>query len=203
MKTTRIAILGTLFLFLVPLTAPNAAGQRDTLDGPVIADATIALKTGELTPVLKWVPKDSEKELRDSFSATLRVRALSDDARKIADMYFSETLVRLHRAGEGEPFTGLKPAGTGSTALIAADQALADGSIADLTSQISKSVEAELRSRFAEVIEKKKHANTSVEAGRAYAAAYVRYAHYVEALHAQSSGASAHHQARASDKHHE
>ena len=37
--------------------------------------------------------------------------APSAEARELADRYFFETLVRIHRAGEGAPYTGLKPAG--------------------------------------------------------------------------------------------
>jgi Family of unknown function (DUF6448) len=32
-------------------------------------------------------------------------------SREVADRYFFETVVRVHRAAEGASFTGLKPAG--------------------------------------------------------------------------------------------
>jgi hypothetical protein len=194
MKPTRIQTLSGLVLVLALLTARNVAAHCDTLDGPVVEDAKIALKSGDVTPVLKWVNKDSEKEVRDAFAATLKVRSLNDDARKLGDMHFFETLVRVHRAGEGEPFTGLKPPGTIDPGFVAADKALGSGSITDLSADITKSVDAGLRKRFADVLEKKKHANDSVEAGRAYIAAYVQYAHYVESIHTLSSGGSDGHQ---------
>lgn len=190
MKTTSIATLSSLVIALALFTVPRAAAHCDTLDGPVVEDARIALKKGDVTPVLKWVSKDSEQEVREAFAATLKVRSLNDDARKLADMHFFETLVRVHRAGEGEPFTGLKRAGTIDPGFVAADKALAEGSVTELSTDIAKSVQEGLRKRFANVLEKKKHANDSVEAGRAYVAAYVDYAHYVEAIHTLASGDS-------------
>ena len=194
MKTTPIATLGCLVIALALLTAPRAAAHCDSLDGPVVEDARIALKKGHVTPVLKWVSKDSEKEVREAFAATLKVRSRNDEARKLADMHFFETLVRVHRAGEGEPFTGLKPAGTIDPGFVAADKALAEGSVTELSTDIAKSVQEGLRKRFADVLEKKKHAHESVEAGRAYVAAYVAYAHYVEALHTLTTRGSEEHQ---------
>ena len=202
MKTTPIVTFRSLVIALALLTAPRAAAHCDALDGPVIEDARIALKKGDVTPVLKWVGKDSEKEVRESFAATLGVRSLNDDARKLADTHFFETLVRMHRAGEGEPFTGLKPAGMIDPGFVAADKALAEGSVTELSSDIAKSVQEGLRKRFADVLEKKKHANDSVEAGRAYVATYVEYAHYVEGIHTLTSRDSEeHHHLHAADEH--
>lgn len=201
MKTTPITTLSSFVIALVLLAAPKAAAHCDTLDGPVVEDARIALKKGDVTPVLKWVSKDREKEVREAFAAALKVRTLSDEARQLADTHFFETLVRVHRAGEGVAFTGLKPAGTIDPGFVAADKALAEGSFTELSADIAQSVEEGLRERFADVLEKKKHADESVEAGRAYVAAYVQYAHYVEALHALTSrGSDEHHHLHAEDK---
>ena len=202
MKTTPIGTLSSLVIAFALLTAPKAAAHCDTLDGPVVEDARIALKKGDVTPVLKWVSKDSEKEVREAFAAALKVRSLNDDARKLADMHFFETLVRVHRAGEGVPFTGLKPAGTIDPGFVVADKALSEGTVTELSADIAKSVQTGLHKRFANVLEKKKHADESVEAGRAYVAAYVQYAHYVEALHTLTSrGPEEHQHLHASDEH--
>lgn len=147
-----------------------------------------------MTPVLKWVNKESEKEVREAFASTIKVRSQGEDARKLADMHFFETVVRVHRAGEGEPFTGLKPPGTIDPAFQAADKALRDGAVNELAAEIAKSVQDGIRRRFAEVIEKKKHADDSIEAGRAYIAAYINYAHLVEAVHTISSRGAEEHQ---------
>lgn len=184
------------FLGVVALLLPRYADAHcDTLDGPVVADAAVALNKGDVTSVLKWVGKDSEEKIRRAFEKALKDRAANDSVRKRADTQFFETLVRLHRAGEGEAFTGLKPADAADPSLIAADQALAKGSVAELSDELTGAVREGLRQRFADALEKKKHADDSVEAGRAYVAAYVAYAHYVEAVHAlDSSGSEGHFQ---------
>jgi len=202
MKTIPLPTLSSLVIAFSLLTAPKATAHCDTLDGPVVQDARVALKKADVSPVLKWVNQDGEKEVREAFAATLKVRSLNDDARKLADMRFFETLVRVHRAGEGVAFTGLKPAGTIDPGFVAADKALSGGSVTELSADIAESVQEGLHKRFADVLEKKKHADESVEAGRAYVAAYVEYAHYVEALHALTSrGSEEHHHLHAADEH--
>ena len=202
MKTLLPPLIASLLVALTLIVSPKAGAHCDTLDGPVVEAARAALSKGNVTPILKWVNKDGEKEVREAFDSALKVRPLSEDARKLGEMHLFETLVRVHRAGEGVPFTGLKPAGTIDPGFVAADKALSTGSVADLSAELAKSVQDGLRKRFAEVLEKKKHAEESVEAGRAYVAAYVRYAHYVEALHTLTSeGADDHRHLHAADEH--
>ena len=117
------------------------------------------------------------------FAQTLAVRTKGKDARELADRFFFETLVRVHRAGEGAAYTGLKPAGTIAPAVAAADKALLAGSVDELSAKIGNAVRDGIRKRFAEVAEKKKHTNDSVETGRAFVEAYVEYVHFVEGIH--------------------
>lgn len=190
----RSAIVGAVVIFSA--LAPHAARAHcDTLDGPVVLEAQAALRKGDVTPVLKWVRAADEREVREAFAKTLRVRALGDDARDVADRHFFETLVRVHRAGEGVAYTGLKPAGTIDPGIAAADKALKTGSADRLAAEIGERVAAGLRERFEKVVAAKAHADESVEAGRAYVAAYVEYVHYVEAVHALSAapGGDQHH----------
>lgn len=184
MKHILIVIPVTLML-LVPITA---RAHCDTLDGPVVITAKAALEKGDVTPVLKWVNKESEAEIRDAFKNTLAARKQGDAAKELADRYFFETLVRVHRAGEGAPYTGLQPAGTVEPAIAAADKALDTGKIDALAKEIAEGVVTGIRRRFDRVLEAKKHADDSVTAGREYVAAYVEYVHYVERLHAEAAG---------------
>lgn len=149
----------------------------------MILDAKQALKKGDVTPVLKWVKKDHEDEIRAAFKKTLAVRAKGPEAKELADMYFFETLVRLHRAGEGAPYTGLKQTPV-EPIVTMSDKALKTGSIDSLLKNLSSEIREGVKQRFTEALEKKKHANESVEAGREYVEAYVRYVHYVEGIHA-------------------
>lgn len=172
-------VLTCFFLAWSPLNA-----HCDTMDGPVVADAKAALAKGDVTPVLKWVKKEAEGEIRQAFQKTLAVRGKGPEAMELADTYFFETLVRVHRAGEGAPYTGLQPAGAPLDPIVqAADRALDSGSVDDLSKAIASHAEGEIRKRFARVMEAKKLVNESGDAGRAYVEAYVDYVHYIENLH--------------------
>jgi hypothetical protein len=176
------------------LTPTRALAHCDTMDGPVVQAARTALEQKDVTPVLQWIQPEAEAELKAAFIRTLVVRAQSKEARELADQLFFETLVRVHRAGEGAPYTGLRPAGTKVEPIIAAsDRALESGSADALTKAVAEEVTAGIRKRFATALQKRQHAAHSVEAGREYVAAYVEYVHYVEGLQKAAHGAAGHH----------
>jgi hypothetical protein len=175
-----VAVLGSsLGTGLVPLLV---SAHCDSLDGPVVRDARVALENGDANLVQRWVTEEHEAEIRDAFAKTLTVRAQRGEARELADRYFFETLVRLHRAGEGEPFTGLKPAGGIASGIAAADQALDSGDGAALAKRLAAAIEHGIEERFTAASERKRHASESVADGREYVEAYVDYVHFVEAV---------------------
>jgi len=187
-------LTGALLAMLTPGPSP-ARAHCDTLDGPVVAAAKAALQSGDVKPVLIWAKKDREAEVKAAFAKTLAVRGGSAQARDLADTWFFETLVRLHRAGEGAPYTGLKPAGIDpGPAVTGADRALETGSVDALAKSITGAVDSGIRERFARAAEARKHVGESVEAGREYVEAYVEFVHYVEGLHLQATGHAAHHE---------
>ena len=166
------------------------------MDGPVVLAAKSALDHKDITPVLKWVKKENEAQIKAGFAKTLAVRAKGPEAGELADQFFFETLVRIHRAGEGAPFTGLKPAGTPLEPPIAeADKALESGSTDHVVKLVTDEAAAGIRKRFAEAKEKKTHAEHNVDAGREFVAAYVDYVHYVAGLHQAARVGSHHHEA--------
>jgi uncharacterized protein DUF6448 len=174
----------TFFLAsLLLLFSAAASAHCDSLDGPVIRDAIAALEKRDAAPVLKWVKSEHEAEIRGAFARTIAVRGLSREAGQLADRYFFETLVRIHRAGEGEPFTGLKPAGSIEPGIDAADKALEKGSGAALATELAQAVNDGVRRRFDATLAHKQHASDSVDAGRKYVEAYVDYVHFVESVH--------------------
>jgi hypothetical protein len=181
-----------LLASLLLLFSAAASAHCDSLDGPVIRDAMAALAKRDATPVLKWVKREHEAEIRDAFAKAIVVRGLNGDARQVADRYFFETLVRIHRAGEGEPFTGLKPAGSIEPGIDAADRALENGSGAALATQLAQSVSEGVRRRFDAAFAHKKHAGDSVDAGRKYVEAYVDYVHFVESAHRLTAHGASH-----------
>jgi len=180
------------------LMSATAFAHCDTLAGPVVQDARMALDKGDLAPVLKWIKPEHEAEVRQAFQKTLAVRGKGPDAREIADRYFFETLVRLHRAGEGAPYTGLKE-GPPEPPIALADRALDTGSADQLIKEVSGEIATALRWRFAAAVQARKHANDSVAAGREYVARYVELMHYIEGLH--EAGGPAHPGPAASTSH--
>lgn len=194
MKLNRLHITLAGVLVGAGLTLPQTVRAHcDTMDGPVVMAAKAALEKKEVTPVLKWVKPNAEPEIKAAFARTLAVRAKGAEARELADQFFFETLVRVHRAGEGAPYTGLKPAGTKLDPTIeAADLALDSGKADALIKSVTEEVAIGIRQRFTEAVEKKKHAEHNVEAGREYVAAYVEFVHYVEGLHTTATRPAAH-----------
>lgn len=189
---TTARFLPLLAFVLMP--AGRVLAHCDTMDGPVVAAARTALEKGDVSPVLKWVRPEDEKDIRAAFARTMTVRSGGREARELADTWFFETLVRVHRAGEGAPYTGLAPAGTPiERPIVLADKALASGDSSELVRAVSGSVAEGIRERFARAAEAKKHAEESVAKGRAFVAAYVELTHYVERLHADAESAAAPH----------
>ncbi len=171
-------------LLCAPTLASITYAHCDGLDGPVVSAARKALETGNVNYVLIWVKPKDEGDIKQAFQQTLVVRDLSSAARELADRYFFETLVRIHRAGEGAPYTGLKPAGRDlGPAIPAADRAIATGSLETLTKLLSEQVNNELKERFANVMAKSQFATDDVAKGQAYVEAYVGFIHYVENLY--------------------
>jgi hypothetical protein len=184
-----LVIFEILFLYSI-----NAAAHCDTLDGPVVESARHALTTGDVTPLLKWVPIDDEQLIRTAFQNTMEVRKLGGQAQKLADMYFFETLVRIHRASEGASYTGLKPGAEIDPAIALADEALESGSVDKLVGVLTDATAKGIRERFRRALETRKHADKSVTAGREFVEAYVIFTHYVEKLHASVKGGTEHHE---------
>ena len=187
-----MVVLWGIGLLCITLST-NAFAHCDTLDGPVVQTARIALEKGDITPLLKWVREKEEKEIQDAFKKTLVVRAKGVEAKELADMYFFETLVRIHRAGEGAPYTGLKPGEAIDPAVALADKALERGSVDKLVDVLTKAMANGIRERFQHASEMHGHADDSVVAGREFVESYVIFTHYVEGLHAIIKGNGGHH----------
>lgn len=193
-SNNRIKGLSTaITIALAILLAPqNAPAHCDTLDGPVVVDARAALEKGDVFPVLKWVKAEHEKEIREAFATALAVRKFDPRAQKLADSYFFETLVRIHRAGEGAPYTGLKPAGSIEPVVAMADQALKQRSVDSLAKTVAAHAVKGIRERFDHVRDAEQQVQDSVQAGRKYVEAYVTYVHYVEGIARSVHGAPHH-----------
>ncbi|MBM4169801.1 MAG: hypothetical protein FJ215_11715 [Ignavibacteria bacterium] len=186
-----VVILAVVFLMLFPAIS---ASHCDSMNGPVVKTAKAAIEKGDVTLVLKWVKPEHENEVRDAFTRTMRVKKSGGEAKEVADRFFFETVVRLHRMGEGESYTGLKPENAPIEPSIRhADGALESGSVDDLVKHLSAAVTEKLRTRFNMAFEKQKTAERSVADGRKYVEAYVEYIHFVERLHGMLEQTEHHH----------
>lgn len=172
--------------------AGTAQAHCDTLDGPVVTEARKALDSGNVNLVLGWVQKKDEAEIRNAFQKAVSVRKTGAQAKDLADHYFFETLVRVHRAGEGAPYTGLKPAGEIEPPIAAADKSIETGKLEPVARMVKERMENGLHQQFDAVTAKKKYNPNDVAAARAYVGAYVEYVHYVERLYDAAAVAHAH-----------
>ena len=184
MTIRSICLVVAIAIGIGVATPSVALAHCDGLDGPVVKAAEKALESLNVNYVLIWVQPDGEAEVRAAFAQATAVRALNAQAKALADRYFFETVVRIHRTGEGAPFTGLKPAGQDlGPAIPAADRALADGSMKSLAGFLTTELSAALHQHFAEVVEARDFDPGDLAAGRRFVQAYVEYIHYVERLH--------------------
>jgi hypothetical protein len=185
LKTLAVPLFVVAGIVVQPSTA---SAHCDALDGPVVQAARSALEKNDVALVLRWVPPDRETDVREAFTRTATVRALGSDARALADTWFFETLVRIHRAGEGAPFDGLKPAGHIEPFMAAVDGSVATGSVDTVVANVTAEVRSGIRERFERARAARARADVSVVAGREFVAAYVDYLHFVEALHLAGRG---------------
>jgi len=139
----------------------------DTLDGPVVKAAKLALERENVNLILPWVPKGAERELKKVFRKVLPVRKLGTKASEVADYWFFETAVRLHREGEGAPYTGLKPAGLDWGPVVPkADKAIETGNIAPVMQLLQNTVKEELQQKFDNAMSKMNYEENDVMAAR-------------------------------------
>lgn len=185
-KARQLIVIGfSVTIFVAVLGAGNSAvAHCDGMDGPVVKAAQKALSTGDVNLVLVWVKEADEKEVRQAFEHTLSVRKLSAEAEALADKYFFETLVRIHRAGEGAPYTGLKPAGRDlGPAIPLADHSLISGEVDSLVQLVTDEVRKGLADRFKHAVKTRNYETADVDSGREFVRAYVAFIHYVEGVY--------------------
>lgn len=189
MKRTKTSVVAkglyaASAVVLVSMIAVSPAWSHcDTMSGPVISEARAALESGDVTPLLKWVQPQDEAEIKAAFAQVVKVRAKDRDARILADKYFLETLIRLHRTGEGAPYTGLKDIPPEEIVSLA-DEALASGSADKLIGKMQADLATAIREKFNRARQAARSKDKSVAAGREFVESYVQYTHYVEGVHA-------------------
>jgi len=164
----------------------------DAKDGPVVEGALRALETGDVDEALRFAAQEAEEEIRAAFARATEARSAGPAAREVADLYFAETVVRLHRVGEGAPYTGLKPAGLDVGLVIpAAERAIKTGSGDELASPLSDTLREEVKRRLDRVLDLKARAGDGLPQTREYTGAMLGLQIWSHKLHVAMK-ASAH-----------
>ena len=183
MKSTKAIIAVTAILMAMSLFNTKSYAHCDRKNGPVAVAAKEALKTEDFSKVVIWVGEEQEKELKKKFNESLSVYQKGGDSKELAKEYFMSTTVRLHRAAEGMPFTGLKPASSAAKDIQVAEKALETGNLDPVMEKFSSKLEDEAQKWFQKALEAKKNKDESIEAGREWADKYVKYIVYLHKLY--------------------
>jgi hypothetical protein len=166
----------------------------DAMDGPVVTAARRALEAADVDLVLPYVHADGEAEVRAVFNIVLPARGLAPEAQEVADRLFFETVVRIHRAGEGAPYTGVKPAGLSvGPAIPLAERAVETGSINEIESFLASTLHSELKRRLELVKTLKAFRDRSTSDARDYVEAMLDFEVYSHGVFEFMSGREHHH----------
>lgn len=178
----RRILLTIVFLF-VCIVSVDIFAHCDSMVGPVVKASQKALETGNINYVLVWVRAEDEQEIKVMFDKVNKVRALSPEVKELSEMYFFETVVRVHRMGEGVGYTGLKPAGyKPDEGIEAADIAIAENSLDPIYAHLDEAKNPKIKEYFTDLQSKKNYDINDLKAGREYVAVYIHFIHYVESL---------------------
>ncbi|MGW8123602.1 DUF6448 family protein [Roseivirga echinicomitans] len=181
-RSFKFKMRALLLAFVFMFASLSSFAHCDSYDGPVIKDALRALNQNNVQLVLKWIDPQQEKEIISLFNKAYSLKDGDKEIYSIVEKHFLENLVRLHRETEGEPYTGLKPAGSITPLVALADNSIAQNDVTEVISKVTNHLEQVLRERYAKVAELSKVKDNSVAQGRAYVEAYVQYTHTLEAL---------------------
>ncbi len=183
-NTIKIKAVLSLFVLLsLGLTVNNVSAHCDRENGPVAKAAREALEKADFNTIVVWVGQAQENELKQKFNQSLTVYKTGGDSKKLAEQYFMETAVRLHREAEGFPYEGLKPASPNPPDIEAAEKALETGDFLPVIQLLNNEMDKETSKWFDKAMEAKKDKDTSVEAGRAWVDAYVKYIVFIHSLY--------------------
>lgn len=188
-KTVYTSILTLLLVFGFTF---NSQAHCDRENGPVAVAAKQALETGDVSKALIWIGEQQAAELKSKFNQSLKVYNSGEESRQLAERYFMETTVRLHREAEGMPYTGLKSAQPASKDIQEAEKALESGNLSPVTDLLAKEIQQQTGELYQHAMKAKDNREQSVEAGRRWVDAYVKYIVYVHSLYQQIQSGPAH-----------
>lgn len=180
-KSAKFIGRSLMALSIVAAFPLMASAHCDTMEGPTVSDAKKALESNNVNYALKWVQPENEKAITQVFEQAMKAEKVSPEAKDLADKKFFEELVKVHRAGEGAPFTGVKPVGTPvNEKVAAADKSIEVGNLSPLEGMVPAEEMPELKERFEKAMALKNFDVNNVDAGREYIEAYVSFFKFAE-----------------------
>lgn len=193
MKTLKYYLIIGAFTSALALNTFNLQAHCDTMNGPVITAAKLALDKGDVKLILIWVSPKDEVAITELFNNTLKLRKINPEVKQFADRNFFENLVRIHRAGEGEPYIGIKDSTEVEPPIAAADKALETGSLVNVMKMLEGSMEKGVKEKFDVMMSRKNYDKNDVGTGREFVESYVTFMHYVEGIYAVANANTEHH----------
>lgn len=192
-KRASLVILAILLIGVIStllLTPQPVEAHCDSEGGPVATAARQALERGNVKLVLPYVKPEAETELTAAFKPSLEVWKAGGKSKELAERYFVETAVRLHRIGEGAPYTGVTDETTPKAILIA-DKAMATGSLDETYKLLDQEMKKGLQEKYEAVVKARKEAGRlgTVEAQRERVEAELTFEKYVYELFSLASAA--------------
>jgi hypothetical protein len=156
----------------------------ETMDGPVVTAAELALEMENVNYVLPFVKEEYESELKDAFDRTVIVRELSGEAAEVADYWFFETSVRLHLMGKGKLYGGIKKSGIIREQIIQkAQEAVETGDKTTLENFLMGVMSEAIENRFEAAVSKKDYEINDTEAGRDYIDSMLDFMQFVHGIY--------------------
>lgn len=185
-KRSSLTILAVVLagVIVTVLSMPQPAQAHcDSEQGPVATAAHQALEKGNVNLVLPYVKPEAENELVAAFKQALAVRKAGGNAKELADRYFIETAIRLHRTGEGAPYTGVTDETT-PKAILVADQAMATGSLDETYKLLDQQIKKGIQEKYETVVKAREESAKlgTVEAHRERVEAELTFEKYIYEL---------------------
>lgn len=194
MRVRRGVGILAMALLAVLLPAGPALAHCDSVNGPVVTAARQALAQNDVKLILPYIKAADETELTAAFSKAREAMAQGGKGAELAELWFAETAVRLHRQGEGEPYTGLKYETDYGPALEAAEQAVETGNLNKVTAVLTDAIKGELAAKYQVILETRERAakEGTVEAKREAVEAELMFEVYVHELGETIKGGEPH-----------
>ncbi len=187
-----LVLVAAVILAALAVATPSQA-HCDSEAGPVAIAARQALDTGQVKYILAYVQPGAEAELTAAFKQARDVRKQGGAARDLAERYFVETAIRLHRAGEGAAYTGVTDEPV-PPAILAADKAMQTGQLKEVNALLNEAVQHGLQEKYEAVVAARAQAAklNTVAAQRERAEAELIFEKYVYELYTAASAAQPH-----------